>query len=306
MGHDHDHHHDHGIAVTKDNKSRVFTAMILTFGFMMVELVGGLVSGSLALLADAGHMLSDGAALLLSWYAFKVSDKQADSTHSFGWHRFQILAAFVNGVTLVVIAIWIIIEAIQRFMEPAEILSTPMLVIASLGLLVNVVVFNILSGGNQKNLNLKSAMAHVLGDILGSVAAILAAILIILFEWYIADPILSLLVAFMIIRSGIVVVKKSSHILIEGSPHHFDPELIKTKLINEVESVNDVHHIHAWSLTNDYCLITLHVSVEEVLFSEDVLKLIKDILERDFQIQHSTMQIEHFNCPDFQCTEHIQ
>lgn len=306
MSHHHEqgHSHDHGVAITQDNKFRVFIAMLLTFGFMLAELIGGLISGSLALLADAGHMLSDGMALLLSWIAFKISDKKANTSHSFGWHRFQILAAFVNGITLIVIAAWIIIEAIQRFLTPSEVLSTPMVVIATLGLMVNLVVFRILSGGNQENLNLKSAMIHVLGDILGSIAAILAAVLIMLFEWHIADPILSVLVAFLIVRSGIDVVKKSAHILIEGSPSEFDPKAIKAKIMNQIPCISDVHHIHAWCLTNDYHLLTLHVAVKEFNAEEDVLRLVKNVLEKQFGFQHSTIQIEYLNCPDEVCVEH--
>lgn len=300
--HDHDHHgHDHSVNVNQDNKKRVLIAMVLTFGFMFAEIVGGVISGSLALIADAGHMFSDGLALLLSWVAFKYSDKAADEARSFGWHRFQILAAFVNGLTLLLIAVWIIIEAVQRFFQPVEVMATPMLVIAGIGLMINLVVFKILSGGDQENLNLKSAMIHVLGDLLGSVAAILAALLIMFFGWYMADPILSVLVAILIIRSGWAVVKKSAHILLEGSPDHINESLVKKQLIETIPSVIDVHHIHVWSLTNDIKLMTLHAQVDEVQHETDVLKQIKHILNNDFDIQHTTIQIEHLPCPDDGC-----
>jgi Co/Zn/Cd efflux system component len=178
------HHHDHSPNVTQGNKKRVFIAMILTLAFMLAEVIGGLLSGSLALLADAGHMLSDGVSLLLSWLAFIYSDKQADFKRTFGWHRFQTLAAFVNGLSLLVIAVWIIWEAAWRFYQPVEVMAKPMFIIAVLGLLVNVVVFKILQGGDRDNLNLKGALIHVMGDLLGSVAAILAAVLIYLFAWF--------------------------------------------------------------------------------------------------------------------------
>lgn len=297
----HDHQHDHSVAVNQDNKIRVLWAMILTFGFMFAEVVGGLISGSLALLADAGHMLSDGFALLLSWLAFKYSDKQADEKRSFGWHRFQILAAFVNGLSLLLIAVWIVFEAVQRFMQPVTVMATPMIVIAVLGLLINLVVFKILSGGDHENLNLKSAMIHVLGDLLGSVAAIVAAFLIMFFGWNWADPVLSVLVALLILKSGWAVVKKSAHILIEGSPSDINFDEVKSHLIEQVPSVVDVHHIHVWSLTNDITLMTLHVQIDEVLHETDVLKSIKLSLEQRFEIQHSTIQIEHLPCPDDKC-----
>lgn len=275
--------------------------MVLTFGFMFAEIVGGLISGSLALLADAGHMFSDALALLLSWLAFKFSDKGADEDRSFGWHRFQILAAFVNGLSLVVIAAWIVIEAVQRFLQPVPVMATPMLVIAVLGLIVNLIVFKILSGGDQENLNLKSAMIHVLGDLLGSVAAILAAILILYFGWFWADPVLSILVAMLIIKSGWHVVKKSAHILIEGSPADIDEGKVKQQLIKDIPSVIDVHHIHVWSLTNDIALMTLHVTIDEIQTDLDVLKQIKSSLKQHFAIQHTTIQVEHLPCPDDDC-----
>jgi len=301
-GHDHTHgHHDHSVDVNQDNKARVLWAMVLTFGFMFAEVVGGLISGSLALLADAGHMFSDGLALLLSWLAFKYSDKAADAERSFGWHRFQILAAFVNGLSLLLIALWIVVEAIQRFIEPVAVMATPMLVIAVLGLVVNLVVFKILSGGDQENLNLKSAMIHVLGDLLGSVAAILAALLIKFFGWYLADPILSILVALLIMKSGWLVVKKSAHILVEGTPPHINYQRVKEALMSAIPTVNDVHHIHVWSLTNDIPLMTLHVQIDEVLHETDVLKSIKAILAKEFDIHHTTIQVEHLPCPDDDC-----
>jgi len=299
--HDHGHHHDHSVDVNEDNKSRVMWAMVLTFGFMFAEIIGGLISGSLALLADAGHMFSDGLALLLSWLAFAYSSKQPDQARSFGWHRFQILAAFVNGLSLLLIALWIVVEAVQRFMTPIEVMATPMLIIATLGLIINLVVFKILSGGDHDNLNLKSAMIHVLGDLLGSVAAIVAALLIWWFGWYWADPVLSVLVALLILKSGWQVVKKSAHILIEGSPANIDHTAVKQQLMQDIPSVTDVHHIHVWSLTNDINLMTLHVQVDAIQHDTDVLKQIKASIAEHFDVQHTTIQVEHLPCPDDGC-----
>lgn len=275
--------------------------MVLTFGFMLAEVVGGLLSGSLALLADAGHMLSDGVSLLLSWLAFIYSDKQADFKRTFGWHRFQTLAAFVNGLSLLVIAVWIIWEAAWRFYQPVEVMAKPMFVIAVLGLLVNVIVFKILQGGDHENLNLKSAMIHVMGDLLGSVAAILAAVLIYLFAWYWADPLLSLLVALLIMRSGWFVVKKATHILLEGSPDTIDIDAVKNKIISDIKTVTDVHHVHTWSLTNDKHLMSLHIKVNEHVDDYDVLWETKELIQHNFPIFHTTIQIEHLDCPDESC-----
>ena len=199
------------------------------------------------------------------------------------------------------IAVWIVIEAAQRFYSPTEVMATPMIVIATLGLLVNVIVFKVLSGGDHENLNLKGAMIHVLGDLLGSVAAIVAALLIMFMGWHWSDPALSLLVALLIVKSGWAVVKKSAHILIEGAPADWDKEEVKTQLVNNITTVIDVHHLHAWSLTNEIQLVTLHVQVSEVISDEDVLKQIKNLLNEQFNIQHSTIQIEHMPCPDDGC-----
>ncbi|GAA4812097.1 cation transporter [Marinicella pacifica] len=295
------HHHDHNISVNQDNKKRVFIAMLMTFGFMLAEVIGGIISGSLALLADAGHMLSDGVSLLLSWVAFIYSDKQADFKRTFGWHRFQTLAAFVNGLTLLAIAVWIIWEAGWRFYQPVEVMAKPMFIIAVLGLLVNVIVFKILQGGDHDNLNLKSAMIHVMGDLLGSVAAILAAVLIYLFAWNWADPLLSLLVALLIMRSGWFVVKKATHILLEGSPDVIDIEAVKNKIIADIKTVTDVHHVHTWSLTNDKHLMSLHIKVNEHVDDYDVLWETKELIQHNFPIFHTTIQIEHLDCPDDSC-----
>jgi cobalt-zinc-cadmium efflux system protein len=295
------HHHDHNISVNQDNKKRVFIAMLMTFGFMLAEVIGGIISGSLALLADAGHMLSDGVSLLLSWVAFIYSDKQADFKRTFGWHRFQTLAAFVNGLTLLAIAVWIIWEAGWRFYQPVEVMAKPMFVIAVFGLLVNVIVFKILQGGDHDNLNLKSAMIHVMGDLLGSVAAILAAVLIYLFAWHWADPLLSLLVALLIMRSGWFVVKKATHILLEGSPDVIDIEAVKNKIIADIKTVTDVHHVHTWSLTNDKHLMSLHIKVNEHVDDYDVLWETKELIQHNFPIFHTTIQIEHLDCPDDSC-----
>src|SRR5690606_32647310 len=178
-----------------DNRRRVQVALVLTATFMVVEVVGGLLSGSLALLADAGHMLTDTMALTLAAVAFHVSARPADAKRSFGYHRFQILAAFVNGLTLLVIVGWILFEALTHFMNPPAVQADVMLTIAVAGLLVNVVVFGILHGGDRENLNIRGAALHVLGDLLGSVAAIVAAVVILATGWMPIDPLLSVVVA---------------------------------------------------------------------------------------------------------------
>jgi len=191
-GHSHHHGHSHG---GENNRSRVGFAAALTGLFMMAEIVGGLISGSLALLADAGHMLTDFAALAMAWGAFTIAKRPADWKHTFGYDRLAILVAFVNGLTLFLVAAWIVREAIERFHSPSEILAGPMLWVAIGGLVVNLLVFKILTGADQENLNIRGAVLHVLGDLLGSVAAIIAALVIMKTGWTPIDPLLSVLVA---------------------------------------------------------------------------------------------------------------
>ena len=206
----HDHaHHDHGVGghchtpkVNEGNRNRVGIAAVLTGLFMFAEIAGGLLSGSLALLADAGHMLMDFAALAMAWGAFTIAKRPANWRLSYGYDRVSILAAFVNGLTLFLVALWIIWEAAHRFIEPGEILAGPMLWVAIAGLAVNLLVFGVLIGADQENLNIRGAVLHVMGDLLGSVAAIAAAIIILMTGWVLADPLLSVLVAVLILRSA--------------------------------------------------------------------------------------------------------
>ncbi|MBT4673898.1 MAG: cation diffusion facilitator family transporter [Rhodospirillaceae bacterium] len=290
--------HDHGHQHQTSNERRVFWALIITAAFMLVEVAGGLISGSLALLADAGHMLTDAIALLFSWIAFRAARNPADDKRSYGYHRLQIVAAFVNGLTLVVVVGWIVIEAVRRIAEPVAIMGDTMLAVAVAGLIVNVAAFWIIHGGDKNNLNLASAAAHVMGDILGSAATIVAALVILLFGWTLADPVLSLLVALLILKSSWSIIRKSMHILLEGTPDWLDVEELKHRLVAALPEVTDVHHVHAWSLTTERPMITLHASVDGDGGSGETLLGIKRLLADDYGITHSTIQIECGDCTD--------
>ncbi|MBE0532231.1 MAG: cation diffusion facilitator family transporter [Rhodospirillales bacterium] len=288
---DHD-HHDHASQVNAGSERRVLWVMILTGAFMVVEVVGGLLSGSLALLADAGHMLTDSAALALAWFAFRVGRKEADPKRTYGYHRFQILAAFVNGIALFVIAAWIVAEAVERLISPVAVMGMEMLVIASVGLLVNIVAFAILHGGERENLNIQGALLHVLGDLLGSAAAIVAAGVIMGTGWMPIDPILSVVVAILILRSAWKIVRRSGHILLEGTPDDLDPAVIEEALKASIPEIRDVHHVHAWSLTSERPLVTLHATVDAATDQGAILRAIQAELSRRFGVHHATVQIE--------------
>jgi len=293
-----DHRHDAGHGHAINNEQRVFWALLLTVAFMVVEVIGGMLSGSLALLADAGHMLTDAASLALAWLAFRMGRRAPDQHRSYGYHRLQVLAAFLNGITLFGIVVWIVVEAVLRLLEPSQVLAVPMLAVAFLGLIANAAAFLLLHPGAKENLNVRGATVHVLGDLLGSVAAIIAGTVILLTGWMPIDSLLSMLVAALILRSAWDVVRKTSHILLEGTPEGLDVSSLPTVLKSTVPAVQDVHHVHAWSLTTDRPLLTLHVDVQPDADHLKALRDIKRFLRERFGIAHSTVQIEQGNCVD--------
>jgi cobalt-zinc-cadmium efflux system protein len=306
--HDHDHHghdghghaghshagHDHSHGAT--DKTRVLIAAVLTGGFMIAEAIGGVVTGSLALIADAGHMLTDSIALWLAWYAFRLADRPATVRMTYGFGRVKTLVAYTNGITIFAIAVWICYEAVLRFMDPPPVLGGPMLVVAVLGLLVNVAGFLVLHGGDRTSLNMRGALLHVVGDMLGSAAAIVAAIVIIATGWTPIDPILSVLVALLILRSAWTLVGRSWDVLMEGTPEGLDVNRLRRELTDAVPGVEDVHHVHAWCLTPERPLITFHASLGADADHDEVLRRLRAELVTRFNIEHSTIQLESNPC----------
>lgn len=296
QSHNHDHgdghDHDHTPAVTHANERKVLLAFIITFSFMLVEVVGGWLSGSLALLADAGHMLTDAAALALSYAAFRFGRRRADPKRTFGYLRFEVIAGFINALTLFAIVIWIGYEAWQRFRQPHELLAGPMLIVAVIGLLVNIVVFWILTRGDSEHVNIKGAALHVMGDLLGSIGAIAAAVIIFLTGWTPIDPLLSLLVSLLILRSAWALLKKSLHILLEGAPSHAAPQVIEQYLKENVPGVADIHHVHVWMITSGRTLATLHVRATVDADVRNVVRQVERELKTRFDVEHATVAID--------------
>jgi len=281
------------------NSRRVQVALLLTALFTAVEVAGGIVTGSLALLADAGHMLTDTMALALAAVAFRVSSRPADRKRSFGYQRFQILAAFVNGLCLLGIVGWILFEAAARLMSPPAVEAGGMLAVASAGLLVNIVVFLILHGGDRDNINMRGAALHVLGDLLGSVAAIVAALVILGSGWTPIDPLLSVAVAMLIMRSAWHLVQRSAHILLEGTPEWLDVPAMQAAIVDRVPAVSGIHHVHVWGLTQQDLMLTMHVELaDDGPEPIESLRSIKSILRHDYGIRHSTIEVERAGCAD--------
>ena len=283
----------------RDNMRRVVIALLLTGSFMIVEVIGGILSGSLALLADAGHMLTDTMALALAAVAFQVCKRPADAKLTYGYHRFQILAAFVNGLSLLFIVGWILVEAVDRFLDPTEVLGKTMLVVAAAGLVVNLIAFAVLHGGDRENLNIRGAVIHVAGDLLGSVAAILAALVIIYTGWMPIDPILSVAVAMLILRSAWILVKRSSHVLLEGAPEWLDTKIMQDRIVGQVPTVSSIHHVHVWGMTPQDLMLTMHVRLEQEPGNPtECIRQIKEVLSAEYGIGHSTIEIETDDCAD--------
>lgn len=285
--------HDHGHA----GQQAVGRAALLTGSFMLVEVIGGFYAGSLALLADAGHMLTDTAALTLAWVAFVVARRRADGLRSFGYARFEVLAGMLNALVLLLLVSVIALEAFERMAAPTAVLPGPMLAVATLGLLVNLVAFRLLHG-DAGHVNVRGALLHVLGDLLGSVAAIVAALVIMTTGWLLVDPLLSLLVAALILVSALRLLRETAHILLQGTPREIDTERVKADLVAAVPGVRDVHHVHVWSLTSGRHVATLHLRLDDGASLTDVLARAKARLADLFGLEHSTIQVCGDVCPD--------
>lgn len=293
------HAHGHGQDKHDGNMRRVLFALCLTGTFMLVEVAGGILSGSLALLADAGHMLTDTMALALAAVAFKVSKRPADARLSYGYQRFQILAAFVNGLSLLLIVGWILLEAVERLLAPEVVAGPTMLLVATAGLVVNIVAFIILHGGDRDNLNIRGAALHVAGDLLGSVAAIVAALVIIYTGWMTIDPLLSVAVAFLIAKSAWLLVKHSAHVLLEGAPDWLDVHEMQSRLVAAVPSIEGIHHVHVWGLTPQDLMLTMHLRLSASAGDlTGVIRDVKVLLAEDYGIGHSTIEVELEECAD--------
>ncbi len=293
--HHHSHSHDHAAHASE---RRVALAAALTGLFLVAEVAGGLLSGSLALLADAGHMLVDFAGLALAFLAFRIARRPANARNTYGYDRVQILVAYSNGLALFLIAAAILFEAAGRLLNPAPVLGGPMLAVAAAGLLVNVAAFFALHGGDREDLNLRGALLHVVGDMLGSVAAIAAALVILATGWTPIDPILSVLVCLLILGNAWRLVRESGHILLEGAPDGVETGAIGPAIARAVPGVTDVHHVHAWAITPRRRAATLHARLADGEDATVAVRAIKALLAERFGITHATVEIERGSCAD--------
>lgn len=302
--HNHEHTtHSHSISSRSGDKKGLTIALITTAVIMIVEFFGGLITNSLALISDSGHMLSDVSSLAFSLIAMWFASKPPSPQKTYGFYRFEILAALLNGLTLFVIAGIIIWEAYQRLFDPPNVISGTMIAIAVIGLAANLFSAWMLirKGDISGNVNVRSAYLHILGDALGSVGAIVAGLLMSAFAWYIADPIISVIVALLILKSAWGIIDESIHILMEGTPPTIKVDEVKQALL-AIPGVQNIHDLHIWTVTSGLDSLSCHLLIDSEQNSQDILRQAILIIEKHFNIQHTTIQIE---TNDWQHPEHI-
>ncbi len=287
MSHDHDHRHDHRAG----SRRRLALTLLLAAGYMVAEVVGGLLTNSLALLADAGHMLSDVAALGLSLFAVWIAERPPTSKRTYGYYRAEILAALANGATLIAISVYVFVEAYHRLWQPPEVQGPAMLVVAVGGLAVNLVGLWLLHGGRQESLNVHGAWLHVLTDALGSVGAIAAAVLIWAFGWAWADPVASVLIGLLVVYSSWRLLAESVSVLLESAPKGIDVDEVY-RTIRGVPGVLAVHDLHVWSITSGLNCLSAHVVAAEGQPHAALLKTLQNEMHEKFGLDHLTIQID--------------
>ena len=297
--------HDHGEnprSRSGVDQRRLVIALVLAATYMLAEIAGGWLTGSLALLADAGHMFSDVVALTMSVVALRIAQRPATPARTYGYYRTEILAALIHGVLLVCVSAGIIYEATERLAAPTAVLGGPMLAVAAGGLLVNLIGLKILSEGRHQSLNVRGAWLHVLSDALGSVGAMMAGALIWAFGWTWADPAASLLIGGLIVYSSWSLIREAVSVLMEGAPSHIDVEEIQRSLL-ALTGVETVHDLHVWTIASGMVSLTGHVVIQEGQSPSELLRTVSDLVADRFQIEHATIQIEpmDFDEPEGEC-----
>ena len=295
--------HDHSRALRGKSRRSLVTALVLITGYMGAEVVGGILSGSLALLADAGHMLTDAASIGLALLAMHFAERPPSARRTFGYRRIEILAALLNALTLWLIAAWVIVEAWHRFRDVPDVDGGLMLSIGAVGLGVNVLAAWILRRSAEDSVNVEGAFRHVMADLLGSVGVVVSGVLVWAFGWTLADPILSVVIGVLILLSTWRLLAKVVHVLLEGAPDHVDVPLLCREL-QAVEGVVEVHDMHVWTISEGYDALAAHVVADPDYPGsglEPVLRRLRAVASRDFGIQHVTIQVEQ-SLDD--CNEH--
>jgi cobalt-zinc-cadmium efflux system protein len=296
--------HNHQ-AVSSDSRAHSSTqrnmlaVLSITAGVMIAEIIGGLLANSLALLSDAGHMLTDILALCLSLVAMRFAQKPPTPSKTFGFYRLEILAAFFNGMLLLLISLYIFYEAYHRLIDPREIKGLFMLLVASIGLLANGVGIVILRKSALKNLNVRSAFFHLVGDAISSGGVIIGGVVIIYTGWYMVDSIIGIFIGVLILRGAYSLVRESIDVLLEATPKDIDVEQMLDDL-RQIEGVREIHHLHLWTITSGIYAMSAHVLIDDLLISRSgqILKEIENVLRGKYNMEHITIQFESESCGD--------
>lgn len=294
--HPHHHHEHHSHKTSK----KLLMVLVLTSLYMIAEFLGGLYTNSLALTADAGHMLGDVGALALSMFALWLSARPAPVEKTYGYFRVEIFAALINGITLIFIALFIVYEAYLRIISPPHVNSLVMMIIAFGGLIVNIFGAYMLHHGSKENLNIKGAFLHIIGDLLGSIGAIVAGIMMYFWHFYLADPIISIVIAGFVLYSSINLANAAVHILLEAAPAHIDVKEIQSSIL-DIKDVLEVHDLHIWSINSSNVSLSVHV-VSDFQNNEELLHSINNLIKDEFGITHSTIQIEPKGFCEYGCS----
>jgi cobalt-zinc-cadmium efflux system protein len=296
--HGHEHHHDHGLRhIPSGGRKDLLLALSITVLMMIAEVVGGLLSNSLALLSDAGHMLTDNLALLLSFFAMTFATLPATDRKTFGFFRLEILAAFVNGIALVLLSLYIMYQAYLRMVHPQPVQGMLMLIVAIIGLVANIIGALILAKHSENSLNIRGAYLHIVGDALSSVGVVIGGVIILYTGWYLIDPILSALISLVIIYGAWTLVKESVNILLESAPAHINIDVIASE-IAKIKGVREAYHIHLWTITSGVYALSAHVLIDDRLVSgsRELNDQIRSLLSEKFKVIHSTIQLECEKC----------
>lgn len=284
--------HGHGhTGARQQDKQRLAAVLALSAAYLVAEVIGGFLTGSLALLADAGHMLADVFALALALFAFWLAERPAGAARTFGWRRFEILAALANGLVLALVALGVLVEALERLREPHEVKGLAAFGVASGGLLVNAIGLLLLRQGRERSLNLRGAWLHLVGDALGSIGAMASGLAIWAFDWRAADPLASVLIALLVLRSAWALLRETVDVLLEAAPAHLDVSELRTALLAE-PGVASLHDLHVWTITSGMISLSCHVHCAPGADGHAVLVGLQALLRRRFGIHHATLQIE--------------
>jgi len=285
---------------------KLYLAAFILLIVAIAEVVGGIMSNSLALLSDAGHMLTDIFAITIAIFAAMISRKEADDKSTYGYYRAEIIAAFINGIILALLTLWILFEAVIRFFAPVPVNGTVMLVIGVIGLIANLIGAWLLHGSDEHDINTRAAFLHILGDLFSSVAVVAGALAIIFYKWYWLDPLLSVIIAIVIMRASFGLIRQAVDILMEQVPQHIDMEKVKEDIM-KIKGVNSVHHIHLWTIGSRRYSMSAHIDVDNIEICDGALIIdeINHILSHEYNIQHTTIQLECLSCSDTRAGNHI-